>query len=329
MRPNFRIFAWLAPVVALTLLTAAYFQARHAGQAMRTMESARVRRDELQRQYQLAAAKLAEQQQRNATATAAAANPAPTSAQAGSDAKESGAASTTMVISGLDVDPRLVVATDPKLRALHLAAFRADLDAQWGPLYQQLHLSADKIEQFKDLLVKHEERRLDVTAVAVEQKLSLGDPAIQRMRSDDGSIRVREMRALLGNEAMKAYNQYNHELVLQPIVAEVAARTYFTATPLTAEESQRLVAILAENSEKRPNNFIRENTVNWSKAIAQAEASGTFSPAALEAFRRFGTQYVLGLEVAKKWDEIGTRQVGIAHVKGVWLPGVTFLKGGY
>jgi hypothetical protein len=329
MRPTFRIVAWLAPVVALALLVGAYFQARHAGEATRTTESARMRRDELQRQYQLAAAKLAEQERLNAIAEAAAVTKAASdSASVGSDDKESTAAS-TIVITGVGVDRRLVLATDSKLRDLHLAAFRADLDAQWGPLYRQLNLSADKIEQFKDLLVKHEERRLDVTAVAAEQKLSLSDPAIQKMRSDDGGIRVREMRALLGNEAMKAYNQYNHELVLQPIVAEVAARTYFTATPLTAEESQRLVAILAENSQKRPNNFIRENTVNWSQAIAQADASGAFSPAALEAFRRFGTQYVVGVEVAEKWDEIGTRRVGKAHVPGVWLPGLPFLRGGY
>jgi hypothetical protein len=328
MRLSFRSLAWLAPLVALGLLAGAYFQAQHAGQATRTMESARTRRDELQRQYQRAAAKLAEQARLNVkTDAVSSTNPAATSAKVG-DEKDSTAKSATMVISGLDVDPHLVVATDPKLRALHLAAFRADLDGQWGQFYKQVHLSADKIEQFKELLVKHEERRLDVTAVAAEQKLSLGDPAIQKMRSDDGGIRVREMRALLGNEAMKVYNQYNHELVLQPIMAEVAARTYNTATPLTAEESQRFVAILAENSEKRANNFVRENTVNWTKAITQAEASGAFSPAALEAFRRFGTQHIVSVEVAEKWDEIGTRY-GQTHVRGVWLPGMPFLKGGY
>lgn len=312
-------------LVAIALLVVAWRQMQRADAAGAGLRAARERRDRWQRQVAQAEARLAELERARATDKAKAAGPATAAADA-TPAKPADGGGATMTIKMADVDPRTAVATDAKLRALHLEAFRADLDGVWGPVFARLKLSPDKIEQFKLLQLKHEQRRLDVTAVAAEQNLGLNDPAVQKMRSDDGTVRAREVRALLGNDDFKVYSQYNHDLVLQPVVADVAARTYLSATPLTLAEGATLMTILSANSQKRANGFVRENTVNWTQAMAQAEASGTLSAPTLAALRNYAEAQKSEQNIGERWAEIAAKVAGKKDgaMQGTWLPGLVF-----
>jgi hypothetical protein len=190
-------------------------------------------------------------------------------------------------------------------------------------LLKQLALPPEKRERFKALLVTHEERRLDVTALAGEKKVSLGDPAIQQLRDNDGAALAREMRALLGPELMAIYQPYRRSLELQPIVGEIVAATYFTPEPLTFTQSQRLRQILAANSDRRANGFISRSTIKWDAAIAQSIESGAFPQVVIEALARLGSEYAAGMKVAQKIDEIAGEYAGPKDISDIWLPAVS------
>jgi hypothetical protein len=110
------------------------------------------------------------------------------------------------------IRPEVAEATDPVLRDLSLQSFDANFDWIWGPVLQQLALPPEKAATFQTLLRSHEERRMDVTAVAGEQGLEFKDPAIQKMRRADDERLAGELQALLGPDGARIYQQYRSEL---------------------------------------------------------------------------------------------------------------------
>jgi hypothetical protein len=318
-----RLVKWLVPFLAVVAVGIAWRTARRESEMTRAVESAKALRGELYRQIAQAEARLTLAGKAAGKEHSPTVNPeSQRTPVAAPGAALSTAVTSTMRIS--EIDPQTIAAVDPKIRALHLRAFAEDLDGIWGPLLKQLNLPPDKLERFKALLITHEERRLDVTAVASEQNLSLSDPAIQKMRRTDGTILSREMRALLGPDLMAIYQPYRSSLELRPIVAEVVAATYFTSGPLTFEQSQRLTEILSANSEKRANGFVRAGTIKWDTALAQITASGTFSPAVIDSLQRLVAQRTADGKLSDRWNEVVRKHVGSNPTPpGLWVPGIS------
>ncbi len=317
MTPPMRKARWLVPLLMVAAVFFAAREARRERAAERASVAAVRERAAASEALQAARAKLADAEAAKA-AKAAAAAVSDGKAAAEADAKRS----VDMKIQRSPADPRILEATDPRLRALHLESYAADFDGDWGPLLKRLNLSPEKLERFKAILLAHETKRLDVTAVAGEQKLSLGDPAIQQLRSADGGVLVREMKALLAPDEFAAYQQYRHDFDLRPLINEVATQTYFTTAPLTLEQSQRLQEILSANSEKRSNNFVVAGTVNWEEAMKQIEATGAFPAATLEVLQRTAAVHAAENRFMKTWQEISQKVAG-KPVPGVWLPDVS------
>lgn len=325
MKARNKIFGWALPVLAVVALGCALGYARRAREVGGAVAVADRQRDELRQRLQQAEKRLAIVEQVGVAGqvavpskavgeTAAGVDPAPTPGR-------------TKARPERESDPRIVAARDVALRELHLKAFAADIDGNWGPLFRRLNLTPEKIEQFKAILLDHERNRLDVTAVAGDEKLGLGDAAVQKQRSDDGAVLARKMRALLEPADLKAYNQYHHDFELQPIVAEMAGRVYFTERPLDLPQAQELMTILSNNSEKRNYGFVRPNTVNWDAALAQVEANPVFSPALIDAFRRLQAARAAEAQLGKSMNEAMKKNAGGEPVS-IMLPGSDFIRGG-
>lgn len=246
----------------------------------------------------------------------AAAKSAPTGAKVGAVADTQ---KSTLSMRDGKIRPEVAEATDPVLRALHLEVFDARLEGVWGPLLLQLNLPPDKVAGFKALLRAHEERRLDVTAVAGDQQLELSDPAIQKMRNADGALLAQQMLELLGPDDGKIYQQFRRDLAVQAQIADLAAATYQTSAPLTYAESLELRTVLVAFSERMANGFVRPGAINWEAALAQIAGSSSFSATTVDGFRRQVADQQIHRQIAQRRKEIGIRIMGNVPSE-TWVP---------
>jgi hypothetical protein len=324
-------YAWWVTLLVLVFAVALVVREARRVQTSETLrEAAERRREQVRNQIKLAEQRLArgenEKVPPGASDFVGASGPGIASAEVRSTADAT--KPKTMSVQNGAMRPEVAEATDPELRALHLQVFDEEFAGIWGPLLRQLNLPEEKQAAFKAQLRAHAERRLDVTAVAGEQNLKSNDAAIQKMRDDDGALLSRQMRELLGTEDWKLYQEFRHALVLQPVLTDMAARTYLTATPLTFSESQQLLAILAANSERRAFGFVQPNSVKWDVALAQIEASGTFSPALIQGFRQLVAEHRLDGQIQGRIEEILSGPAGKGDDVEVWMPSFLPLRRG-
>jgi hypothetical protein len=333
MSTSFR-YAWTGILLVCAIAGALIVrEVRRAERAAAAVNLATQRKEQVRQRVTLAEQKLA-RAEREKGANPAGASPA-TEATAVSaatvtttgtkDGAVTGKSATKLSVRGGKIRPEVAEATDPVLRDLHIQAFEAQLDGIWGPLLLQLNLPKEKEAALKALLRAHEERRMDVTAVAGEQQLELNDPAIQKMRNADGALLARQALELLGPDDGNIYQQFRREMAVQAQITGLAAATYQTSTPLTYAESLQLRSILAAHSERMANGFVRPGAIDWEAALAQVERSGTFSATTVEGFRRQVADQQMHRQIGQRWDEIRTNIMGPGRSE-IWVPNFPALQ---
>ena len=140
-----------------------------------------------------------------------------------------------------------LIQRNPHLQALYLAAQRAHLDQTYGPLFRTIHLSADQIAKFKDIMNDHDGQILDLEATAASQGLPTSDPAIVAFRQQaDQQLQAAET-ILLGDSGYQQLQDYNRSLPVRTLVDNIAGTLAFTA-PLSAQQAEQLTQALAEAS---------------------------------------------------------------------------------
>jgi len=172
MRPGFQ-YAWagILLVCAIAVVMVVH-EVRRSERTFTAITLATQRREQARERMTLARQELARAEREigetlsgASSVAGAAATSARTGAKAGAVADTH---KTTLSMRDGKIRPEVAEATDPVLRALHMEVFDARLDGVWGPLLLQINLPPEKVASFKALLRVHEERRLDVTAVAGE-----------------------------------------------------------------------------------------------------------------------------------------------------------------
>jgi hypothetical protein len=314
-------FAWGGAVLLLMIAgTMLVREVRQTERAAAALNLATARKEEARQRLKLAEQKLARAEREKD------ANPAGAPAAAGASTATSSAEGTAQLsMPDGKLRPEIVEATDPELRALSLQMFDAYFDGVWGPLLQQLNLSEEKAAALKALLRAHEERRMDVTAVAGEQQLKLSDPAIQKMRRADGARLSQEVLALLGPDDGKIYREFRSNMAVMAQIKGLAEATYHTSTPLTYAESLQLRSILAANSEREANGFVRPSAINWEAALAQIAGSAVFSATTVEAFRQQVADAQTHRQISQRLNEIGSKVMGPGQSE-LWVPRLPALQ---
>lgn len=139
---------------------------------------------------------------------------------------------------------------DPEMARLMDIQQKGQLDARYGALFKALDLAPAQREQLKKLLLDQQNLPRDVFAAGRSQGLSDEDiranlPAmLQKSRADlDSGI-----HELLGDAGYQQYQQYQNTLPQRSLVDQLASRLNSTATPLTSQQTEQLVQILAANS---------------------------------------------------------------------------------
>lgn len=188
---------------------------------------------------------------------------------------------------------------NPQAQKLIALQQRAALDAHYAGLFKKLGLSPEKLNQFKNLLVEKQSAMMDVAAAARAQGL---DPRRDRdefraLVSQTQAELDNNIRSVLGDAAFSEYQQYQQTLPQRTTAEQFAQRLSYTATPLTPPQTEQLVQILAQTSNRSTEggsaraNFLSSIGVGGSGAVitdaALTQAQGVLSPDQLAALQQF------------------------------------------
>ena len=177
---------------------------------------------------------------------AAAAKPVPPAAW---DAEEAGAA---------------FVARHPQVKRAFDELVSARLRFQFGPMYQALGWSNDRIERFE---------AAQGQLVAVPALLDGEGTAIIRHSGKFSQHRyVQRFNDAFGDFGKQGVDKFNEEMRDGParnVAADVASALYFTDTPLTPEQAEQVTQILAGSRNSGP--AAKVSAYDWNAVMTKAE----------------------------------------------------------
>jgi len=203
-----------------------------------------------------------------------------------------------------------LLSAHPDLLAAFIKGIRGYTEQSYGALFSRLHLSPGQIDQLETLIVNGLENNLDLQSTAQAQGLANDDPVIKKERDQQAADLLAAEQALLGPDAYEAFHSATRAEALRGAVEQVAAMTQFSTTPMTGEQSQQLVQLMAQASgDYRDGKDASVNTVDWDTVMAQAP--GFLTPtqvATLQGVAQENRFHVL----AKQFDaqEAPAQQVG-------------------
>lgn len=138
----------------------------------------------------------------------------------------------------------------PEIQKLMAIQQRAGLDARFATLFKNLNLSPAQLEQFKNLLVEKQAAMTDALAAARAQGINpRTDPEdFQQLITDAQAEADRSIKATLGDASYARYQQYQQTLPQRNVVNQLSQSLSYTNTPLTADQTEQMVSILAANT---------------------------------------------------------------------------------
>ena len=146
----------------------------------------------------------------------------------------------------------------PETKRLMAIQQRAQLDGRYADLFKSLNLPPDQLEQLKTLLVDRQSAALDVLSVANAQGINaLSSPEEIRNLARDTQAKVDgDIKSLLGDQGFTQYQGYEQTLPQRAVADQLAQRLSYTATPLTPDQREQMVQVLAATS---PTTSVAEN----------------------------------------------------------------------
>jgi hypothetical protein len=154
----------------------------------------------------------------------------------------------------------------PEIQKLMAIQQRSALDARFAALFKNLNLSPAQLEQFKNLLVEKQTALTDALAAARAQGINpRADPEdFQKLIASAQAEADNNIKVALGDAGYAQYQQYQQTLPQRNVVTQLAQSLSYTSTPLTADQTEQMVSILAANtpaSNNSPGNTIRATVV--------------------------------------------------------------------
>ena len=207
----------------------------------------------------------------------------------------------------------------PEMQRMMAMSQKAGLDTNYAKLFKQLNLAPEKLEQFKKLMVERQSVANDVFSAAVEQGLDpvQGRREIVRMTGEAQGKVDGEIRSLLGDADFSSYQGYQATLPQRGVVNQVQQSLSYTPTPLTDQQAEQLVQILAQNPVARPAGAARAAdqtvTVSANRTMVVSGSStgggGTFVSAVAPGMMGLGNAPVSDAAVAASRSVLSEPQV--------------------
>lgn len=135
----------------------------------------------------------------------------------------------------------------PEVQRLLAVQQRAGLDGRFAALFKRLNLRPADLEKLKSLLVEKQQAAGDVFAAARSQGMNgreNRDEIRQLVAQSEAEVDTM-IREQLGDYVYQEYKQYEQTLPVRGVTNQVEQRLSYTSTPLTTDQSERLVSLLA------------------------------------------------------------------------------------
>lgn len=138
----------------------------------------------------------------------------------------------------------------PEIQKLMAIQQKAGLDARYATLFKNLNLTPAQLDQFKNLLVEKQTAMTDALAAARAQGINpRTDPQdFQQLVTDAQAEADNNIKATLGDAAYAQYQQYQQTLPQRNVVNQLAQSLSYTNTPLTSDQTEQMVQLLAANT---------------------------------------------------------------------------------
>jgi hypothetical protein len=145
---------------------------------------------------------------------------------------------------------------NPEFQKLMAIQMKGRLSATYGALFKTLNLSPDQLTQFQSLLADKQQAMMDVLQAAREQGINpREDPdGFKALMTQAVAQTDQNIQQVLGDAGFQQYQQYQQTLPERNTVNSLQQSLSYTQTPLTDDEANQMIALLAQNQPQRAGN---------------------------------------------------------------------------
>lgn len=172
-----------------------------------------------------------------------------------------------------------------------------NLEANYQALFRQLGFTAEQIERFKAVRLEGMDKSSDLfrarAAAAKAADPTIGRPGLQKVfdqaNADNYAETQAALRATFGEEIAQKIQHYESALPVRPMANQLASSLFYSDAPLTPDQAERLVDIMANHSRTGPGK-VDAGAMNAVAVLEEAQA--VLSPTQMAAFRHLVRQRV-------------------------------------
>lgn len=184
--------------------------------------------------------------------------------------------------------------------------YRAQLVSQYAPFYCRAGLSNAQIDRLETLLTDHWQSRADIAAIIETKKLEENDASVSELRAKADQTLHHAEKELLGAEGFKRLQDYERTLPAREFTASLAENLYFTASPLNADQAEKITHLLTDNNEPfRKGETFNMDQTDWAKVLEQMPT--ILSPRQHDGFTSaYNVHAVMPQCVEASWKKLST-----------------------
>jgi hypothetical protein len=194
------------------------------------------------------------------------------------------------------------LANNSSLLAEHLRC-QHDVSEWWSSnMFRAVGLSAEQIEQWKQMIVQDEQRRLDLIAAVETQGPGRNSETFKRLNAENEKLRRAREAEILG-ELEPRYREYQRLDSTRNMVEWLARTGVYQEEAITGIQVERATQILAANTREivRSGNGEQAPVIDWTAAAMQLK--DTLSPAQIAMLQRVGQQFEAIGKASQRIDE--------------------------
>jgi hypothetical protein len=148
------------------------------------------------------------------------------------------------------------LASNPEFQKLMAIEMKGRLSQTYGSLFKSLNLNPDQLAQFQSLLADKQQAMVDVMQAAREQGINpRTDPdGFKTLMNQAIAQTDQSIQQALGDAGFQQYQQYQQTLPERNVVNSLQQSLSYTQTPLTEDQANQVIALLAQNQPQRAGN---------------------------------------------------------------------------
>jgi hypothetical protein len=172
---------------------------------------------------------------------------------------------------------------NPEFQKLLAIEMKGRISATYGALFKSLNLSPEQLTQFQSLLADKQQAMMDTLQAAREQGINpREDPdGFKTLMAQAVAQTDQNIQQALGDAGFQQYQQFQQTLPERNTVNSLQQSLSYTQTPLTDDEANQMIALLAANQPQRAGN-----------GTAGAATGGTPGPGIMALMNGGGTARV-------------------------------------